>query len=163
MSNVDFEPRDSDFGVGEIKSGRFDLEDFDLTNSGETRTFPKSEGNTFRLKNCNNFKNYDILEYLDAIFFSRAFDVLGLASYNVDRNICPTSTGTKLFSESFNFCHDNLLGQSFVKSGRGRCLLQDEDNSGSPPHSFPGLCSGMFPERFRNVSLSVGSREICLI
>ena len=36
----------------------------------------------------------------------------------------------------------------------------------SRPHSFlgfPRLCSGMFPERFRNASLSVGSREIRLI
>ena len=63
-------------------------------------------------------------------------------------------------------CHDSLLGLSFVYSGRGRCLLQDEDHSGSRHHSFPGfprLCSGMFPERFRNASLSVGSREIRVI
>ena len=63
-------------------------------------------------------------------------------------------------------CHDNLLGQSFVQSGRGRCLLQDEGHSGSRPHSFPGfprLCSGMFPERFWNAFVSVGLREIHLI
>ena len=63
-------------------------------------------------------------------------------------------------------CHDNLLGQSFCVAGCRRCLLQDEDHSGSRPHSFPGfprLCSGMFPERFRNASVSVGSKEIRLI
>ena len=45
-------------------------------------------------------------------------------------------------------------------------MLQDEDHSGSRPHSFPGfprLCSGMFPERFRNAYVSVDSREFRLI
>ena len=55
------------------------------------------------------------------------------------------------------------FGPKFCVVWRGRCLLQDEDHSGSRPHSFPGfprLCSGMFPERFRNAYVSVGSREI---
>ena len=46
------------------------------------------------------------------------------------------------------YCHDNLLGQNFVQSGRGRCLLQDEGHSGSRPHSFPGWFSTFV---FRNV------------
>ena len=42
-----------------------------------------------------------------------------------------------------------LLGQSFVSSDHGRGPLQDEDHSGSHPHSFPGLYllrSGRVPE-----------------
>ena len=38
--------------------------------------------------------------------------------------------------------------------------VQDEDHSGSPPHSFPGLFyvnSGMFPERFRSSPELAGS------
>ena len=49
-------------------------------------------------------------------------------------------------------CRGNLLGQSFVSSDRGRGPLQDEDHSGSHPHSFPGLYlmrSGRAPESFR--------------
>ena len=45
-------------------------------------------------------------------------------------------------------------------------LLQDEDHSASRPHSFPSflrLCFGMFPERFRSASVSVGSGEVRLI
>ena len=69
-------------------------------------------------------------------------------------------------SELLSPCRSQLLGQSFVWSGCGRCLLQDEDHSGSRPHSFPGfprLCSGMFPERFRCAFVSVGLTEIRLI
>ena len=36
-------------------------------------------------------------------------------------------------------CHGDLFGQSFASSGCRRRLLQDEDHSGSRPHSFPGL------------------------
>ena len=36
-------------------------------------------------------------------------------------------------------CGGHLLGQSFASSHRGRGPLQDEDNTGSRPHSFPGL------------------------
>ena len=53
------------------------------------------------------------------------------------------------------------------------CSLAAEDacfrmrnHSRSRPHSFPGfprLCSGMFPEWFRNASVSVDSREYRLI
>ena len=63
-------------------------------------------------------------------------------------------------------CHGKLPGQSFVLSGYGRYLFQVEDHSGSRPHSFSGFprfCFGMFPERFRSASVSVGSREIRLI
>ena len=68
--------------------------------------------------------------------------------------------------EGFNCCKDQFLGQSFVQSGCGRGLLQDEGPSRSRPHSFPGyprLCFGMFPERFRSASVSVGSEETRLI
>ena len=59
-------------------------------------------------------------------------------------------------------CRGHLLGQSFASSGCGRCLLQDEDHSGSRPHSFPGLYSmhsGTSPERFRSGPELAGSRE----
>ena len=38
-------------------------------------------------------------------------------------------------------CRVALPGQSFVSYDSGRSLLQDEDHSGSRPHSFRGLCS----------------------
>ena len=47
----------------------------------------------------------------------------------------------------------HLLGQSFALSGCGGGPLQDEDHSGSRPHSFPGLNSmrsGSAPEWFRS-------------
>ena len=46
-----------------------------------------------------------------------------------------------------------------------RSPLWDQDHSGNDRHLVPGSlvhCSGMFPERFRRVSVSVGSREIRL-
>ena len=57
-------------------------------------------------------------------------------------------------------CHGHLPGQNFVSSGYGRGLLQDEDHSGSRPHSFPGLYSmrsGTSPEWFRTGPGVVGS------
>ena len=47
----------------------------------------------------------------------------------------------KTLSEPFCMfdCHGDLFGQTFASSGCRRCLLQDEDHSGSRPHSFPGL------------------------
>ena len=57
-------------------------------------------------------------------------------------------------------CHGRLLGQSFVWSGCGRGLLEDEDHSGSRPHSFPGLYSmrsGRAPEWFRSGPVVAGS------
>ena len=44
--------------------------------------------------------------------------------------------------------------------------LQDRDHSGNDPRLVPGFLrrrSGMFPERFRSASVSVGSREIHLM
>ena len=61
---------------------------------------------------------------------------------------------------SFGFCHSPFLCQGFVPSDRGRDLLQDEDHSGSRPHSFPGLYlmrSGWAPEWFRSHLVVVGS------
>ena len=49
---------------------------------------------------------------------------------------------------------------------RRRVSVQDEDHPGNDPHlvpDFPRLCSGMFPERFRSASVSVGSEETRLI
>ena len=49
-----------------------------------------------------------------------------------------------------------------MSSGFGRCLLQDEDQSGSRPHSFPGLFhmrSGTSPEQFQSGPELVGSLE----
>ena len=53
-----------------------------------------------------------------------------------------------------------LLGQSFVSSDRGKGPPQDEDHSGSRPHSFPGLYlmrSGRAPEWFRSILVVPGS------
>ena len=64
----------------------------------------------------------------------------------------------------FRWCRDHLLGQSFAPSGCGRCPLQDEDYSGSRPHSFPGLyrmCFGTSPERFRSGPELAGSWGSC--
>ena len=47
---------------------------------------------------------------------------------------------------------------------RQRTPPQDEDLSGNDPHLVPGFLrqrSGMFPERFRRMSVPVGSRENC--
>ena len=63
------------------------------------------------------------------------------------------------------FSRAQLLGQCFSSSGSRRSLLQDEDHSGSRPHSFTGLCqlhSGTFPHRFRSspeLASSWGSRQ----
>ena len=46
-------------------------------------------------------------------------------------------------------CRDPPLGQRFLATGRGKDPLQDEDHSGSRPHSFPGyflVHSGWAPE-----------------
>ena len=58
------------------------------------------------------------------------------------------------------FCRGPLLGQSFAQSGWRSCPLQDDDNSGSRPQSFPILYwmrSGMSQERFRNGPNLAGS------
>ena len=60
----------------------------------------------------------------------------------------------------FYMCHSPFLCQSFVPSDRGRDLLQDEDHSGSRPHSFPGLYlmrPKWAPEWFRSHLVVVGS------
>ena len=74
----------------------------------------------------------------------------------------------QIWNDSPGDCQEPRLCLSQLNDGidRRRVPLQDEDHSGSRLHSltgFPRMCSGMFPERFRNASLSVGSREICLI
>ena len=59
-----------------------------------------------------------------------------------------------------NYCHSPFLCQCFVPSDRERDLLQDEDHSGSRPHSFPGLYlmrSGWTPEWLRSHLVIVGS------
>ena len=56
-------------------------------------------------------------------------------------------------SSGSDSCRGHFLGQSSASPGFGRCLLQDEDHSGSRPHSFPGLPSirsGTSPEKFRS-------------
>ena len=65
-------------------------------------------------------------------------------------------------------CERYLPGQSHLNcwNDRRRTLLQDGDNSGNDPPLVPGFsrrCSGMFPVRFRRVSVLAGSREIRLI
>ena len=72
----------------------------------------------------------------------------------------------KLFTDCF--CKELRPGLNWLSDGtdRWRIPLQDEDNSGKNPHSVPGfprLCSGMFPKRFRTVSVPTGSREIRLV
>ena len=58
------------------------------------------------------------------------------------------------------------LNQLSDGTDRHRIPPQDEDHSGNDPHlvrGFPHLSSGIFPERFRIVSVPVGSREIRLL
>ena len=63
---------------------------------------------------------------------------------------------------SGKYCDGPPLGQSFVLSGSEVCSLQDEDHSGSRPHSFTGLCrmrSGTSSEQFRSGPELAGSGE----
>ena len=65
-------------------------------------------------------------------------------------------------------CEEYRLGLNQLNDGTGRLSipLQDEDHSGNDPQLIAGflrLCSGMFPERFRSVSVTVGSKEIRLV
>ena len=65
-------------------------------------------------------------------------------------------------------CEEPRLGLSQLNDAidRRRVPFQDEDHPGSDPHlvpGFPHLCSGLFPERFRRMSVIVGSGEIRLI
>ena len=65
-------------------------------------------------------------------------------------------------------CEELLLCVSQLndKVDRRRVPIQDEDHPGNNPHlvpGFPRLCSGMFPERFRSASVSVGSEETRLM
>ena len=58
------------------------------------------------------------------------------------------------------------LSQLNDETDRRRVPLQHEDPLGIDPPlvpGFPRLCYGMFPDRFRSASVSVGSREIRLI
>ena len=58
------------------------------------------------------------------------------------------------------------LSQLDCEHDRQRIPLQDGDRSGNDPRLVPGFLrrrSGMFPERFRRMSVSMGSREIHLI
>ena len=61
-------------------------------------------------------------------------------------------------------CEEPRLGLNQLNDGTDtrRVPLQEEDNPGNDPDlgpGFPRLCFGMFPERFRSVSVSVGSKE----
>ena len=63
---------------------------------------------------------------------------------------------------SIQHCRGRLLGQRFVPTGCGRDPLQDEDHSGSRPHSFPGyfsIRSGWAPEWLRSTPVAMGSSE----
>ena len=65
-------------------------------------------------------------------------------------------------------CEEPLLGLNQSNDGidRGSVPLKDEDHSGNDPHLIPGLLrlrSGTFPERFRSVSVPVGSRQNRLV
>ena len=62
-----------------------------------------------------------------------------------------------------SLCEEHRLGLSQLNDGidRRRVPPQNEDHPGNDPQlvpGFPRLCSGMFPERFRSASVSVGSR-----
>ena len=59
-------------------------------------------------------------------------------------------------------CRKHHLGQNSALSDSERRSLQDEDHSGSRPHSFLGLChmrSGMSSEQFRSGPEIAGSEE----
>ena len=82
--------------------------------------------------------------------------------------LSPCEGDRESLRELLSPCEEPRLGlnQLNVGTDRRRVQLQDEDRSGNDSHlvpAFPRLCSGMFPERFRSVSVSVGSREIRLI
>ena len=67
-----------------------------------------------------------------------------------------------------SICEEPRLCVNQLNEGieRRRVPLQDEDHPGNDPHlvpGFPRLCSGLFPERFRSASLSVGSEQTRLI
>ena len=67
-----------------------------------------------------------------------------------------------------SLCGEPRLGLNQLSGAtyRLRSPLQDEGHSGNDPHLGPGflrLCYGMSPERFRSVSVPMGSREIRLI
>ena len=64
-------------------------------------------------------------------------------------------------------CEEPRLSMNQLNDGtdRRRVSLQDEDHPGNDPRlvpGFPRLCSGMFTERLRSVSVPVGSRVIHL-
>ena len=72
------------------------------------------------------------------------------------------------FLELMSPCLKHLLALSQMNDGsyRLRIPLQDGDLSGNVPHlktKYLCPCSGMFAERFRSVSGSVGSIEIRLV
>ena len=80
-------------------------------------------------------------------------------------NLPFSCTFTKFLTD---WCEEPRLGLNHLNSGnqRQRVPLQNEDYPGNNPHlvpGFPRLCSGMFPERFRSASVSVGSEETRLI
>ena len=69
------------------------------------------------------------------------------------RNFSGLTLRNRLFSRCVIKSRGQPLGQSCAQSGSERCPPQNEDHSGSRPHSFPGLYpmrSGMSPERFRS-------------
>ena len=60
------------------------------------------------------------------------------------------------------WCRRRRLDQTFALSGCERSFLQDDDHSGSRPHSFPGLLhmhSGKSRERIPSDPEIVGSEE----
>ena len=62
-------------------------------------------------------------------------------------------------------CEQPRLGLNQLSDGIGRLKipLRDEDQYVDEPllvFAFLCVCSGIFPERFRSVSIPVGSREI---
>ena len=65
-------------------------------------------------------------------------------------------------------CEEPRLSLSQLNDGtdRRRFPVQDKDHSGNDTHLVPGflpLCSEIFPERFRSVSVPVGSRGYRLV
>ena len=104
--------------------------------------------------------NYNPIEFVHLILQASTQDTSMMQN---GKNLRPMRTN--IGAVSLRSCPAFIERELFVKLKVKR-YYQNEDHSGSRPHSFPGyprLCFGMFPERFRSASVNVGSEESRLI
>ena len=103
-----------------------------------------------------------------SFFLARKAGCQALCSDTLEKNcqVWPKkgkTQGNSIFFFKRWSCRRSILGLILVKNGSRRLLLQVEDQSGSRPHSFPGLTyfnSGMSPRSVRSEPGLVGSEEI---